>query len=391
MSTGDADQVDALRRRNLASYGLAPQRAAELLAFMRERGLTEWPPPAPTVEQRRTQWEAHVARFGLGPARWDTPWGSITPWTVSEFHPDPARRMVFYLGVGHPHHLNSSPVPLFLSATTLARYRRRGEQFPVRIGGAGWAGDSGAFTALTGSNPAHPWHLDPDDYGGLWVRLIEDIGPPNFVAIQDWPCEPAARARTGLTVYEHQQQTLDNYLYLVEEFPMVPWIPVLQGWHAWQYEQHAAMYEQAGVALADCHRVGLGSVCRRASDVDIAELVTRLAGRGLRLHGFGVSINGLRRVGHLLASSDSQAWSATARREHVRLPGCRHWTRRDSSGVVRLGDCRNCFRYALVYREEVMDAVRHAARRAGQAPVPLFDLPATPGPRRTGPDRKSVV
>jgi len=33
--------------------------------------------------------------------------------------------------------------------------------------------------------------------------------------------------------------------------------------------------------------------------------VTRLAARGYRLRGFGVSIKGLR-IGHLLASSDSQ-------------------------------------------------------------------------------------
>lgn len=124
-----SDQAEAIRRRNVDSYGLDPRRAADLLAFMRERGLTQWPPPAPTVEQRRAHWQASVARWGLGPARWETAWGSITPWTVSEFHPDPARRMVFYLGVGHPHHLNDAPVPLFLSATTLARYRRRGEQF----------------------------------------------------------------------------------------------------------------------------------------------------------------------------------------------------------------------------------------------------------------------
>jgi len=43
--------------------------------------------------------------------------------------------MVFYTGVGHPHHLTDSPVTLFISATTLARYHRRGEDFPVRMTG----------------------------------------------------------------------------------------------------------------------------------------------------------------------------------------------------------------------------------------------------------------
>ena len=169
---------------------------------------------------------------------------------------------------------------------------------------------------------------------------------------------------------------LDSYLYLAEQFPMVPWIPVLQGWHAWQYEQHADMYERAGIVLADCGRVGLGSVCRRGGDTDIADLVTRLAARGYRLHGFGVSITGLRRIGHLLASSDSQAWSRTARTERIRLPGCRHHSRPDPAGVRHPTGCRNCFRYALHYREQVLDAVRLAATRARHDMAPLFELPA---------------
>jgi hypothetical protein len=181
-----ADRSDAVRCRNIASYGLPAERAAALLGFLRERGLTEWPPPPPTVDKRRTDWEAHVARYGLGPDRWDTRWGPITPYTIGEFHPDPARRMVFYTGVGHPHHLNDSPVLLFISATTLARYRSRGEDFPVRMTGAGWAGDSGAYTALTGTNPDHPWHLDPDEFGAMWVRFSEDVGPPD-----------SSRSRTG--------------------------------------------------------------------------------------------------------------------------------------------------------------------------------------------------
>src|SRR6185369_15325849 len=89
---------------------------------------------------------------------------------------DPGTHTTVYLGTGQPSHLNDSPVPLFLSATRLARYRSRGEDFAVEMGCA-WAGDSGAFTAHTGNNPNHPWYLDSDDYGGMWTRLTLDIGP----------------------------------------------------------------------------------------------------------------------------------------------------------------------------------------------------------------------
>lgn len=97
------------------------------------------------------------------------------PWTVRGDN-DPARRMTFYLGVGHPNHLNRSPVPLFLSAATLVRYRSRGEQFPIRMtGGAPWAGDSGAYAAMIlRTDPhGHPWAAHPDEYGGLWTRLVD--------------------------------------------------------------------------------------------------------------------------------------------------------------------------------------------------------------------------
>jgi hypothetical protein len=91
-----------------------------------------------------------------------------------------------------------------------------------------------------------------------------------------------------------------------------------------------------------------------------------------------VSVNALRLAGHLLDSSDSQAWSATARAEQIRLPGCTHMSRpHPATGVRAPTDCRNCFRYALAYREEVMDAVRLAARpgRPAREPLPVR-LPA---------------
>lgn len=289
----------------------------------------------------------------------------FTPWTRTADGSDPAREMTFYLGVGHPTHLVGSPVPLFLSAPTLARYRTTGDRMPLQMGSP-WAGDSGAYAALmlNKNSNEHPWSWHPDEYGGMWVRLIDDIGPCDFVAIQDWPCEPSVRERTKATVREHQEDTLRSYLYLAEEFYMVPWLPVLQGWHPWEYVEHFEMYAKAGVDLTG-RRVGIGSVCRRGSQNGIAQVLQTLAPFGMRMHGFGVSINGLRLAGHLLASSDSQAWSATARRENIRLDGCTH-TGRDG----RPNDCRNCFRYALHYRERVMDALRENAR----APHQEFDL-----------------
>ena len=75
-----------------------------------------------------------------------------------------------------------------------------------------------------------------------------------------------------------------------------------------------------------------------------------MAASGLRLHGFGLKLGGLRRAGRYLASSDSLAWSATARRRRFLLDGCagRHRT------------CANCLRWALRWWRRAVAAGRSA-------------------------------
>jgi hypothetical protein len=257
--------------------------------------------------------------------------------------------MEFYLGAHRPRWIDDSRVPLFLTAHGLARYvetENRSETFPRA--GVHYAIDSGAFTALDADHTNNAWWRDADEYGGMMYRFIDDCGQPDFVAPQDWPCEPTLRERHGTTVEQHQAWTLENFLYLREEFPHAPWIPVLQAWGPSGYLRHAEMYEAAGVDLAAYRRVGIGSICKRADDGEIVAIVEMLAARGYRLHGFGVKVSGLRRIGHLLTSADSMAWSTAARKRHIRLAGCTHGGE----------DCRNCFRWAQQWRaDEVLPAL----------------------------------
>ncbi|WP_018559589.1 MULTISPECIES: hypothetical protein [unclassified Streptomyces] len=69
--------------------------------------------------------------------------------------------------------------------------------------------------------------------------------------------------------------------------------------------------------------------------------MTTLAGYGLRLHGFGFKTLGLEKVGHLLASADSLAWSTHARH---RPPMAGHTHK----------NCANCLPYALNWRTRVL-------------------------------------
>lgn len=277
---------------------------------------------------------------------------ALTPWTRDATSADPARHLTFYLGYHEPRALETSPVPLFVSARRLAKYQRNGDPFPK--GRCLWALDSGGFTELQLHGE---WSMDADEYGGMVYRFMDNGCVPTFAAPQDWMCEPfiisggqrgpVKFAGTGLSVPIHQELTIENVLYLREHFPHAPWIPVLQGWTLDDYLSHVEQYAAAGIDLAAEPLVGLGSVCRREATSEIGAIVGTLASKGLRLHGFGVKTSGLALYGHHLASADSLAWSYGARRRQIKLPGCEH-----------AGDCRNCLTYAIQWRETVMDALR---------------------------------
>jgi hypothetical protein len=151
------------------------------------------------------------------------------------------------------------------------------------------------------------------------VRRYARIGRLQWAAPQDWMCEPSVLKATGLTVPEHQQRTVRNFLSLRELAPDLPWRPVVQGWAPDDYLRCVDLYSDAGVDLRDYDPVGIGTICRRQDTASGAGIVARLAGAGLRLHGFGVKSAGLVRFGAQLASADSLAWSFAERRRRTGL------------------------------------------------------------------------
>ncbi len=257
---------------------------------------------------------------------------------------------VFYLGTHQPHWLSHTSYPLFVSHRQLARRRT-----PLRPATYPWALDSGGFTELTLHGR---WVTPAAEYAEAADRYASQAGRLAFAAPQDWMCEPAILARTGLTVREHQDRTIASYLQLTSLAPHLPFIPVLQGWTLTDYLHCVRLYRDAGVDLTQQPLTGLGSVCRRQSTTQIAAIVTTLALAGIRLHGFGIKTTGLRRYGHLLASADSMAWSYAARRT-APLPGC-----------TGHRNCANCLTYATAWRHRML--TRTAA--TGWQPT-LFDPP----------------
>lgn len=241
---------------------------------------------------------------------------------------------IFWLGTHLPDWLGRAGVPLFVSRNRLAQRR----SFPRAI--APWALDSGGFMEIATHGR---FTASPAAYAAEVRRFAEEIGSMAWAAPQDWMCEPAMIARTGLSVAEHQRRTIASYLDLRALAPDLPWIPVVQGWGVFEYFRHVEDYAQAGVDLAALPLVGVGSVCRRQA-TGTAAMISRVlhSHYRLRLHGFGVKTVGLRDFGDALVSADSMAWSAAARRERP-LPGHRH------------KNCANCLEFAELWRSALPD------------------------------------
>jgi hypothetical protein len=262
-------------------------------------------------------------------------------------------RPVFFLGTHHPGWLSTAQVPLFVSDRRLRGYRT------LPRATATWALDSGGFTELSRYGT---WDHGPAvrHYAAQIRRYRDEIGHLAWAAPQDWMCEPAITARTGLSVTEHQRRTITSVLTLRDADPSLPVIPVLQGWTVSDYLRCADAYQHAGIDLAAEPLVGLGSVCRRQATTAIDLIIRALHAHGVtRLHGFGVKLHGLVNCGYLLTSADSMAWSFAARHQSP-LPGCE----------LRHINCANCIRYALTWYAKVCASL---GRTAFTQP-PLFDL-----------------
>lgn len=239
-----------------------------------------------------------------------------------------AKRSKFYLGT-HRNWLERTDVPLCVSRNTLVQVKG----LPRAAGP--WMLDSGAFTELARHGR---YTFTAREYAEQVDRIVCEVGNCRAVAPMDYMCEPSMLAKTGLTVAEHQRRTVRNFLDLRERLGSILF-PVLQGWEPDDYLRCWEFYDQAGVNLECEPMVGLGSVCRRGSDHQIANIVWALD--GLQLHGFGVRGSALKKLAPFLASADSMAWSYRGRRM-PRLPGCTHRGKNEA----------NCLRWALIWRQD---------------------------------------
>ena len=241
--------------------------------------------------------------------------------------------MKFYLGTHCTEWQSRTYAPLFISARRL-RIRN------IVRAKAPWALDSGGFSEISLYGE---WRTPADRYAEEVRLWSKKIGMMEWAAIQDWMCEPIMLAKTGLSIGEHQRRTIESYRDLLQLAPEQPWAPVLQGWKIEDYLDHYRQYQDAGFDLRRAAVVGVGSVCRRQATNEIRDLFLALRPLGLRLHGFGMKLEGLAKCHRLLSSADSMAWSFYARREPGPMfPECRH------------RKCASCLRWAIKWREKIL-------------------------------------
>lgn len=231
-------------------------------------------------------------------------------------------------------------------------YRSIREYNTIPSNGKEWMLDSGGFKELQINGE---YTFSPKKY-------LHDVRKykPDYFFVMDWMCESHILKRTGLSVREHQERTIENHiklLDLMEKFKMESELAtVLQGWTIDQYLEHITMFRQRGL-LTDL--VGIGSVCRRNAEQDILSILkainTRIPNR--KLHAFGVKQSILKYpiAQKILYSCDSSAWSFAGR--WVEEKPC------EKCKYPNWKNCGNCEVFMKKWKRKVLKTIKESQKQ----------------------------
>lgn len=213
---------------------------------------------------------------------------------------------MFFVGIHQPHQADR----VERAFVSVNRITARRSPFPAND----WIMDSGAFTTIL----KHGGYPEPPEVYAGQVRRWASNGNLLAAVSQDYMCEPHMLARTGMTVEQHQQLTVERYdAILACDLGGVYLMPVLQGFAPEDYVRHVEIY---GDRLKPGMWAGVGSVCKRNGDpgqIEAVLLAIKRVRPDLRLHGFGLKITALASglIRRLLYSADSMSWSFAARKQ----------------------------------------------------------------------------
>lgn len=302
----------------------------------------------------------------------------------------------FFLGT-HRGHWQAHPeivkrdAALFISINTLDRLK---SFHPALVP---WSQDSGAFPQLQKHGG---WTMTAEQYVAKTRRVVAGLGRDRLVDVMPMDnmceipvifgtpnlppthpgwfhgthelrrCKPGSRDdNVDTAVAIHQRLTAENGVELQRLAPDLPIRLSIQGLRVEHYIRAMDMYEyDYGIDLAQERVVGVGSVCRRQATREVVEIVAAIKKRkpGIRLHLYGLKIEGFRQLGEFFAEdengegvlqADSMGWGEAARKRKLLLDECR------DDPTVRHKNCANCMRWALMWREDVLASIEEGKAR----------------------------
>ncbi len=156
------------------------------------------------------------------------------------------------------------------------------------------AADCGGFVATFRWGGKYPY--TPEQY----VRWL-DMWSPDWAATMDFCCEDEITNGKPGVVRERQQKTTDMAWLFWRDYRdrAWAWVPTIQGWHVEDYRHHAREMRplivemQAYYGAKSQFRVGIGTLCRRASIEMIRSIASAVAGElgEVPLHLWGIKLN----------------------------------------------------------------------------------------------------
>ena len=168
-----------------------------------------------------------------------------------------------------------------------------------------WKMDSGAYSVIL---KYRKYPYTPEQYAeGI------KAWKPDIAWTMDYPCEPKVRELGKYTPLTAQDMTIENQIRLLDQ--NVNTQMVVQGYTPDEYLENLDKIKSAGLLT---ERLGIGSVCRRGHNREIARIIRLISNNvpaWVKLHGFGIKTSVLTQTDarFYLYSADSQSWDYEAR------------------------------------------------------------------------------
>ncbi|SRR5579884_758114 len=149
---------------------------------------------------------------------------------------------------------------------------------------------------------------------------------PQWAATMDYCCEDEITAGAPGIVRKRQYLTTEmaHTFWTLFRYASWVWVPTIQGWEVADYVRHAREMRplieemQAFYGPLSAFRVGIGTLCRRASVAMIHEVVNAVSRElpGVPLHLWGIKLGALQApvaLPECVKSVDSAAWNGLFR------------------------------------------------------------------------------